>query len=124
MNKKCTSPVFIFSRNCKNSVLGCVLNLSPIVPDWVLSLSERLLLCSFEQLQSEAFWTSFILKAKFLRYKCISILPALECEAKASSYYCLLNMSRVDTGESSLTYDEPVCVWDGQQLSMVRDMCH
>lgn len=41
--KKCISPALIFSRNCKNSVLGCVLNLSPIVPDWVPSLLERLL---------------------------------------------------------------------------------
>lgn len=41
--KKCISPALIFSRNCKNSVLGCVLNLSPIVPVWGLSLLERLL---------------------------------------------------------------------------------
>lgn len=65
MNKKMHQSSTHIFQELQELSSGCVLNLSPIVPDWALCLSERLLLCSCEQLQSEAFGPVSYFKQNF-----------------------------------------------------------
>lgn len=70
--------------NCKNSVLACVLNLSPIVPDWVLSPSDFFLvpLSSFSLKHVKC---SHILSKIFKMHVCLHVIPG-RVESEASFY--------------------------------------